>query len=70
MIKIEQLSYKYPNGPLIQFPDFEVGAEESLLVKSQVFPITLEKPLETQNSVQSFQNNRKLTNAQILNLAL
>ena len=32
MIKIEQLSYKYPGGPLIQFPDFEVAAEESLLV--------------------------------------
>lgn len=32
MIKIEQLSYKYPKGPLIQFPDFEVKSEESLLV--------------------------------------
>ena len=32
MIKIEQLSYQYPNGPFIQFPDFEVKAGESLLV--------------------------------------
>ena len=32
MIKIKDLSYKYPNGPLIQFPDFAVKAEESLLV--------------------------------------
>jgi len=32
MIKIKKLSYKYPNGPLIQFPDFEVKAGESLLV--------------------------------------
>ena len=32
MIKIEQLSYKYPDGPLIQFPDFEVKEGESLLV--------------------------------------
>jgi len=32
MIKIEQLSYKYPDGPLLKFPDFKVEAEESLLV--------------------------------------
>ncbi len=32
MIKIKQLSYKYPNGPLIHFPDFEVKGGESLLV--------------------------------------
>ena len=32
MIKIQELSYKYPDGPLIQFPDFEVQTEESLLV--------------------------------------
>ena len=32
MIKVEKLSYKYPDGPLIQFPDFEVKAMESLLV--------------------------------------
>ncbi len=32
MIKIKELSYKYPDGPLIKFPDFEVEAEESLLV--------------------------------------
>ena len=32
MIKTKQLSYKYPNGPLIQFPDFEVEAGDSLLV--------------------------------------
>lgn len=32
MIKIKELSYQYPNGPLIQFPDFEVSAGDSLLV--------------------------------------
>jgi len=32
MIKIKDLSYQYPNGPLIQFPDFEVKAGASLLV--------------------------------------
>lgn len=32
MIKIEKLSYQYPNGPLIEFPDFEVQATEALLV--------------------------------------
>lgn len=32
MIKIKKLSYKYPDGPLIQFPDFEVKEGESLLV--------------------------------------
>ena len=32
MIKVKQLSYKYPDGPLIQFPDFEVKDGESLLV--------------------------------------
>ena len=32
MIKTKQLSYKYSNGPLIQFPDFEVDAGDSLLV--------------------------------------
>lgn len=32
MIKIKELAYQYPNGPLIQFPDFEVNAGESFLV--------------------------------------
>ena len=32
MIKIKKLSYKYPSGPLIHFPDFEVMGGESLLV--------------------------------------
>ncbi len=32
MIKIKDLSYKYPDGPLIKFPDFEVKAGASLLV--------------------------------------
>jgi len=32
MIKIKQLSYQYPNGPRIEFPDFAVKAGESLLV--------------------------------------
>lgn len=32
MIKVEQLSFNYPGGPLIQFPDFEVKAGESLLI--------------------------------------
>ncbi|MDG1433577.1 MAG: ATP-binding cassette domain-containing protein [Saprospiraceae bacterium] len=32
MIKVKQLSYKYPSGPLIHFPDFEVKGGESLLV--------------------------------------
>ena len=32
MIKTEKLSYKYPDGPHIQFPDFEVADKESLLV--------------------------------------
>ena len=32
MIKVKQLSYKYPEGSSIQFPDFEVNAGESLLI--------------------------------------
>jgi putative ABC transport system ATP-binding protein len=32
MIKVKELSYKYPDGPLIHFPDFEVKAGEPLLV--------------------------------------
>ena len=32
MIKVKELSYKYPEGPSIEFPDFEVKGGESLLV--------------------------------------
>ena len=32
MIKVKELSYQYPNGPLIQFPDFEVKTGEALLI--------------------------------------
>lgn len=32
MVKIEDLSYQYPNGALIKFPDFEVRKGESLLI--------------------------------------
>ncbi|MEM6964646.1 MAG: ATP-binding cassette domain-containing protein [Bacteroidota bacterium] len=32
MINVKELSYQYPDGPLIQFPDFTVKAGEALLV--------------------------------------
>lgn len=35
MIRIEDLAYKYPKGPSLQFPDFSVAGDEACLVLGQ-----------------------------------
>lgn len=53
-----QLIPNEPYTPIAENLTISYTAEETLLVKSQVFPITLEKPLHKQNSAVSFQKNR------------